>query len=212
MTDRNLTDDERAMVEKFFKGQSWDMRRYFLLNEEDVRDARQRNNQDRPSYFGILIHDLTTLAALLFGERDRLRAEGTGIRDYATRLLGERNDARGIVDACMIVLRNAAPEVATRGGHETPHDLERAFFLLKKQLASAREDEQTYLAKVGELDRALQRSRARSAALWTLLDDIDTLDDSCRENDALFRERVRAVQKKRHLIATPDGRAAATDD
>jgi len=39
--------------------------------------------------------------------------------------------------------------------------------------------------------------------LWQLLDDIDTLDDSCREHDAEFRERVRAVQKKRWAIWNP---------
>jgi len=38
--------------------------------------------------------------------------------------------------------------------------------------------------------------------LWQLLDDIDTLDDSCRDNDALFRERVREIQKRRHLYLT----------
>lgn len=34
-------------------------------------------------------------------------------------------------------------------------------------------------------------------ALWQLLDDIDTLDDSCRERDDLFRERARVRLKKR---------------
>jgi len=37
-------------------------------------------------------------------------------------------------------------------------------------------------------------------ALWQLLDDIDTLDDSCRDDDHIFRERVRAVQQKRWEI------------
>lgn len=40
--------------------------------------------------------------------------------------------------------------------------------------------------------------------LWQLLDDIDTLDDSCREFDAEFRDRVRAVQKKRWDIWNPE--------
>jgi len=46
--------------------------------------------------------------------------------------------------------------------------------------------------------------RDQRDALWALLDDIDTLDDSCREFDAEFRERVRAVQKKRWDILHPD--------
>lgn len=41
-------------------------------------------------------------------------------------------------------------------------------------------------------------------ALWQLLDDVDTLDDACRDNDAVFRERVRAVQKKRWDIYNPE--------
>ena len=41
-------------------------------------------------------------------------------------------------------------------------------------------------------------------ALWQLLDDIDTLDDACRDDDAAFRERVRAVQKKRWDVHNPD--------
>lgn len=33
--------------------------------------------------------------------------------------------------------------------------------------------------------------------LWRMLDDIDTLDDACRENDAAFRLLVRDIQRKR---------------
>lgn len=41
--------------------------------------------------------------------------------------------------------------------------------------------------------------------LFRLLDDIDTLDDSCRENDHAFRECVRHVQRRRFEVATTDG-------
>ena len=44
-----------------------------------------------------------------------------------------------------------------------------------------------------------------AAALWDLLDDIDTLDDSCRDDDAAFRARVRVIQEKREAWAvSPD--------
>lgn len=44
-----------------------------------------------------------------------------------------------------------------------------------------------------------------AAALWDLLDDIDTLDDSCRGDDAAFRAQVRTVQEKREAWAvSPD--------
>jgi len=50
------------------------------------------------------------------------------------------------------------------------------------------------------------RERTEAAArLWQLLDNIDTLDDSCREHDDLFRERTRSQQQKRFEIADSDG-------
>lgn len=39
--------------------------------------------------------------------------------------------------------------------------------------------------------------RTECERLFGLLDDIDTLDDACRADDAAFREQVRAVQRKR---------------
>ena len=33
--------------------------------------------------------------------------------------------------------------------------------------------------------------------LWKLLDDIDTLDDACRDNDRSFRGLTRKLQKRR---------------
>jgi len=38
--------------------------------------------------------------------------------------------------------------------------------------------------------------------LWRLLDDIDTLDDACRGDDACFRALVRDVQRKRFEVVT----------
>ena len=41
--------------------------------------------------------------------------------------------------------------------------------------------------------------------LWDLLDSIDTLDDAARDNDALFRHRVRLQQRRRFEISNSDG-------
>ena len=41
--------------------------------------------------------------------------------------------------------------------------------------------------------------------LWMLLDDIDTLDDACRGDDARFRKRAYQIQQKRHDIIGSDG-------
>ena len=38
--------------------------------------------------------------------------------------------------------------------------------------------------------------------LYKLLDDIDTLDDAAKENDATFRAKCYIIQKQRHLVVT----------
>lgn len=50
-------------------------------------------------------------------------------------------------------------------------------------------------------------NREREAvALWKMLDDIDTLDDACRESDLVFRVSARWVARRRFELATsPDG-------
>ena len=45
-------------------------------------------------------------------------------------------------------------------------------------------------AEIERLERVAQ-------FLWKLLDDIDTLDDSCREDDQSFRKAVYRAQQKR---------------
>jgi len=44
----------------------------------------------------------------------------------------------------------------------------------------------------------------KARKLWALLDDIDTLDDACREDDAAFRKRCYAIQRKRFGIMSGD--------
>lgn len=50
-------------------------------------------------------------------------------------------------------------------------------------------------------DSAVQRV---AVMLWALLDDIDTLDDAVRSNDALYRVRAREMQALRHRILPGD--------
>jgi len=45
----------------------------------------------------------------------------------------------------------------------------------------------------------------RARFLWDLLDDIDTLDDACKDDDAMFRRSVRKLHKRRWEISTSDG-------
>jgi hypothetical protein len=39
--------------------------------------------------------------------------------------------------------------------------------------------------------------KGAAEALWQLLDDISTLDDACKSNDAVFRKAVRTVAERR---------------
>ena len=42
--------------------------------------------------------------------------------------------------------------------------------------------------------------------LWRVLDNIDTLDDACKENDVFFRKNTIEQVKKRHGILLLEGR------
>lgn len=44
-----------------------------------------------------------------------------------------------------------------------------------------------------------------AAELWQLLDDIDSLDDSCKGDNAAFRSKARAYLKDRHRLLESDG-------
>ena len=46
----------------------------------------------------------------------------------------------------------------------------------------------------------------RASALWSLLDDISTLDDAARNDDAGYRRIARQIAEKRHAVAYHDGR------
>lgn len=53
-------------------------------------------------------------------------------------------------------------------------------------------------------DELLVALRQRDA-LWQLLDNIDTLDDACREDDGRFRKLSRVHLKQRFEIYNPEG-------
>lgn len=46
----------------------------------------------------------------------------------------------------------------------------------------------------------LENTTKQRDELWMLLDDIDTLDDICRDDDKRFRLSVGDVQRKRHSV------------
>jgi hypothetical protein len=55
---------------------------------------------------------------------------------------------------------------------------------------------------LGERRRNGMDTKEQLFKLWRMLDDIDTLDDACRDNDAAFRALVRDVQRKRFEVLT----------
>lgn len=53
----------------------------------------------------------------------------------------------------------------------------------------------------------VERYKSTAVALWGLLDNIDTSDDACRDNDVAFRRLTREQINKRHGLLVSDGYA-----
>ena len=62
------------------------------------------------------------------------------------------------------------------------------------------------------LTAQLAVAQQQASKLWALLVYIDTLDDSCRGNDYLFRTLTRAAQQTRYAIMTAEEWYAARAD
>lgn len=67
-----------------------------------------------------------------------------------------------------------------------------------------------YGMPVDGVRHAIEDHHTVAEALWQLLDDIDTQDDACRDNDGAFRERARRLAKRRFEVADRYGRARAS--
>ena len=82
-------------------------------------------------------------------------------------------------------------------------DTAAAFVYLKDALDCANADEDANLGIEHRMNPAEWERIARF--LWELLDNIDTLDDSCKADDGRFRERARRQQKMRWTVSASDG-------
>jgi hypothetical protein len=59
---------------------------------------------------------------------------------------------------------------------------------------------------INDLCKAAEMALEALETLWDILDDIDTASDMAKENDAWYRKRVEALQKKRwDTMITTDG-------
>ena len=60
-------------------------------------------------------------------------------------------------------------------------------------------------AEITTLRAELAEAGEHRKFLWALLDDIDTLDDACKEHDKAFRKRAYKIQRRRYEISSSDG-------
>lgn len=76
-----------------------------------------------------------------------------------------------------------------------------------RKLGAAPKYEQALHYSSEKQDEARQRDQERFAVrsdreyLWQLLDDISSMDDLCKGNDAAYRKNVRRIAEKRHNVA-----------
>lgn len=54
-------------------------------------------------------------------------------------------------------------------------------------------------------ESAIREYQAAAHKLWKILDDVSTLDDACKNDDAAFRSRVRAHVERRSEVFGSDG-------
>jgi len=78
-----------------------------------------------------------------------------------------------------------------------------------RKVASVLADEKEQMKKetgnMGDKADTKKAWRERAEKLWQLLDNIDTLDDSCKDSDAAYRNHSRKYLRARFEILTSDG-------
>ena len=72
---------------------------------------------------------------------------------------------------------------------------------LSKQIDMLAEEQSNPAIEAQEAE--IKRLQDDVSVLWMLLDDIDTLDDGAKDNDALFRKACYKIQQKRWKIKDP---------
>ena len=111
-----------------------------------------------------------------------VNAEMAALDAQVARLTAERDEARKIVDRCMAALRRACPELSTRGGADTPGDLERGFY--------------GYAAKATQLLKDLNRTqRELREALDGRQRDRDEYETAMGDHGARIRTISKAIEE-----------------
>lgn len=81
-----------------FYDEGFEMARFRLLEDADLKYLRKRNNVDRPSGYGAMIDDLLTTAAYYKRRAHELEIALSDVRQSQSIMAGQLKDARQIID------------------------------------------------------------------------------------------------------------------
>ena len=76
--------------------------------------------------------------------------------------------------------------------------------VLGSPMAKNASNKESYGQPLQEIDD-VEWLRIAVDRLWSIIDDIDTADDMCKENDICFRNYAINKQKERHKVLVSDG-------
>lgn len=93
------------------------------------------------------------------------------------------------------------PEEVGAFATDAARDLLKLAAFILEEVEGEPSQSQTAVETAIRLIRSGQQRTKAAERLWQLLDNIDTLDDSCRDNDVAFRREARKQQKQRFEIA-----------
>lgn len=116
------------------------------------------------------------------------------------RVTAERDEARKIVDGVTTELRRACPNLATRGGHDTPHDVARGFYLITKERDEAcadrdqmRAERDVHACRIDDLRSKLDAATTQSGVVRKERDaavaQVTALQEAVAENGRLRAEK-----------------------
>lgn len=105
MSDQLKKHAVQRAVKEFFGEERWHQANYHAMGDEQIKRVREKNNRERPSFYGATIHELLNTVAL---ERSRSRSFAEAMH-HAFRMMqaayaaGNRDGA----EVCMKWLGNA---------------------------------------------------------------------------------------------------------
>lgn len=99
----------------------------------------------------------------------------------------------------------AAAEAGERHQREMNMVLNEALKAAERERDQFRDDRDAFRRSCLNREAQLAQARAAAETLWQILDDIDTLDDVCKENFVAFNRGAMRLVVRRHEYAKSDG-------